>query len=161
MTDLLSTEAMIEAAAHLAGTAHQGQYDKADRPYIEHPAAVAERCRYNYAYDPHLIAAAWLHDVVEDTLITIEDLEDKGFSPQTLRAVEAVTRREGEDYLNEFIPRVVSAGQRAIRLKRADISHNTSPSRQTSLPARLAKRYEAADALLMVAESKTLQKAEV
>lgn len=150
---------MIEAAQALAREAHAGQTDKAGRPYIEHPASVAERCQYNFGFDPHLIAAAWLHDVVEDTPWTIEALREQGFSEQTLSAVDAVTRREGEDYLSEFIPRVISSGrQRAIRLKRADISHNTSPTRQTSLPASLAERYAAADAMLAAAEEKPRQK---
>lgn len=148
MTKALSGFAMIEAAATIARQAHEGQADKAGRPYIEHPAAVAERCRYNYGFDAHLIAAAWLHDVVEDTEWTIESLREEGFSEQTLAAVEAVTRREGEDYLSEFIPRVIASGQRAIRLKRADLSHNTSPSRQASLSQSHAQRYAAADARL-------------
>lgn len=90
---------MIEKALHIAQKAHNGQTDKAGKPYILHPIRVAQRCNT----DTERIVAL-LHDVIEDTEITSHDLYWAGFSKTIIDAVLSVTRRENESYSN-FIER--------------------------------------------------------
>lgn len=131
---------MLDLAKDLATTAHAGTYDKSGKPYILHPTFVAGLVA-DATGDEELVAAAWLHDVVEDTDITIEHLRANGFSERTISTVAAVTRKDGETY-SEFIARIVDRD--AAIVKMADILHNTLPSRSASLSASLAKRYAAA-----------------
>ena len=131
---------MLDLAKDLATSAHAGTYDKAGKPYILHPTFVAGLVA-DATGDEELVAAAWLHDVVEDTDITIEHLRADGFSERTLSIVDAVTRKDGETY-SEFIDGIVDRD--AAIVKMADILHNTLPARSASLSASLAKRYAAA-----------------
>lgn len=131
---------MLDHAESVATVAHAGVYDKAGEPYILHPAYVAGLVD-DATGDSELVAAAWLHDVVEDTEITIEDLRARGFSERVLATVAAVSRKDGETY-SEFIDRI--ADRDAAIVKTADILHNTSLARSASLPVSLAKRYAAA-----------------
>lgn len=135
---------MLDHAKDLATTAHAGAYDKAGKPYILHPAYVAGLVA-DATGDEELVAAAWLHDVVEDTDITIESLRADGFSERTISTVDAVTRKDGDSY-SEFIDRIVDRD--AAIVKTADILHNTLPARSASLPVSLAKRYAAALSVL-------------
>jgi len=81
----------LKRAEEIATIAHAGVVDKGGTPYIKHPRRVAARM--------DTVArktVAWLHDVVEDTKWTIEDLNREGFPQEILAAVDAITRREGE-----------------------------------------------------------------
>lgn len=69
----------IAAAEQVASGAHAGQTDKAGRPYLDHPRRVAARVQTTTG-DPDAVAAGWLHDVVEDTAITLGQLRELGFS---------------------------------------------------------------------------------
>ena len=80
----------IEAAKTLATSAHEGQTDKAGLPYITHPERVAARLD-----TPEAKVVGWLHDTVEDTPLTIRDIE-AAFGPETAAAVDAISRRAGE-----------------------------------------------------------------
>lgn len=90
---------MFEKALHIARKAHNGQTDKAGKPYILHPIRVAQRCNT----DTERIVAL-LHDVIEDTEITPNNLYSAGFSKTIVDAVLSVTRREYESYF-KFIER--------------------------------------------------------
>ena len=79
----------IEAAKALATRAHEGQTDKAGLPYITHPERVASRLT-----TPEAQVVGWLHDTVEDTSITIQEIESQ-FGPETAAAVDAISRRNG------------------------------------------------------------------
>ncbi|MEU3861169.1 HD domain-containing protein [Streptomyces sp. NPDC028722] len=144
MTQL--TPAEVEA---LARTAHQGQTDKAGRPYAEHLAAVAEGVRARGG-DPEQIAAAWLHDAVEDDALSEEWLADAALSPRTKAIVRALTRRPGEP--PEAYARRVLATPGARLVKEADLAHNADPRRLAALDgptrARLTAKYARMRALL-------------
>ena len=131
---------MLDHAESVATVAHAGLYDKAGKPSILHPAYVAGLVG-DATGDSELVAAAWLHDVVEDTYITIGALRVLGFSERTLSIVDAVTRKDGETY-SEFIDQIVDRD--AAIVKMADILHNTSAERSGSLSKSLAVRYEKA-----------------
>ncbi len=90
---------LIEKALLIALEAHKGQKDKAGAPYIFHPIRVALRCS---TVEEKIVAL--LHDVVEDTSVTPEDLLSEGFSPEIVDAVLSVTKREGENYA-DFVAR--------------------------------------------------------
>jgi (p)ppGpp synthase/HD superfamily hydrolase len=134
-----------EQALSLARAAHAGQVDKLGQPYIEHPARVAARLP---EADEIGRTVAWLHDVVEDTGVTLEQLA-ADFGPEVAAAVDALTRRPGE---GEAYYARVKDNPVALRVKRADIADNLDPDRTARLSplvrARLAGKYARALELL-------------
>lgn len=112
----------LERAIAIAAEGHAGQVDKAGNPYVLHPIRVMLRLRTNEER-----MAGVLHDVVEDCGWSIEDLRSEGFSDAVLRAVDAVTRREGETY-DEFVARA-AADPIGRRVKLADLEDNCDLSR--------------------------------
>ena len=90
--------------------------------------------------------AALLHDVLEDTEATMEELRKRCVPEEVLVLVDALTHRHGESY-EDYIRRVASVPGAAL-VKRADILHNTDPGRLAALDektrARLIKKYSAA-----------------
>src|SRR5215218_6858280 len=92
--------ATVEDAISLAAQAHKGQKDKAGAPYLLHPLRMMMRMTSEAA-----MMAAVLHDVVEDTGWTLEQLREEGFPDEVLRAVDCLTHRGGESY-QEFVERV-------------------------------------------------------
>ena len=87
-----ASTAMIEAAYRLAASAHEGQYRKSGDPYVTHPLAVATIVA-DLGLDEDTVAAALLHDAVEDTRVSLEDLE-RDFSPTVSSIVDGVTKLE-------------------------------------------------------------------
>ncbi|RKW70438.1 HD domain-containing protein [Galactobacter caseinivorans] len=136
----------------LATSAHAGQQDKAGRPYIEHPARVAALVAQDVGPRHAAVAVAWLHDVVEDTDVTLEQIR-QAFGDQIAAGVDAMTRRSGEEP-DAYYARV-RADQLALAVKRADIADNTDPARVALLDhataTRLAGKYRHARAELGLA----------
>jgi (p)ppGpp synthase/HD superfamily hydrolase len=82
-----------------AREAHRGQVDLLGRDYFEfHLKPVAEIAAEIKPVDQEVIAAAWLHDVIEDTPVTASELQKLGISERVVKAVESVTKRAGESY---------------------------------------------------------------
>jgi (p)ppGpp synthase/HD superfamily hydrolase len=144
----------VEQTAAFAARAHAGQVDKAGEEYIGHPlrvAAIVARTAPAAGVDTvHAQQAALLHDVVEDTSVTLTDLAARGYAAPVLAAVEALTKRPGEateDYLAR-----VAVDPVAVVVKRADMTDNSDPVRLGRLPAeqadRLATRYAGRRVLL-------------
>jgi (p)ppGpp synthase/HD superfamily hydrolase len=142
-------EALLADAYVIAANYHRGQVDKAGRPYIHHPVAVAELVseRGGSTYQQ---AAALLHDVVEDTPATLEDLHNALVPPRVLEIVDAMTHREGESR-REYLLRLKQC-RHAVLVKRCDIAHNTEPARLALLDKqtreRLERKYEESLAIL-------------
>src|SRR5437763_10477369 len=90
--------ATIEKALQIAAQAHEGQKDKEGLPYILHPLRVMSRVE-----DEEAQIVAVLHDVVEDTQVTLDDLRRAGFSASVLAAVQCVTHRKEEPYADYVI----------------------------------------------------------
>lgn len=128
----------------VACAAHAEQRDKAGRPYGEHLRAVAEGVRARGGAD-ELVAAAWLHDSVEDGVLTGEWLEAASLSQVTKDVVRAVTKHPGEH--PEAYARRVLATPGARLVKAADLAHNAAPDRLAALDAptaeRLTRKYAA------------------
>ena len=125
---------------------HHGQYDKIGAPYILHPVFVAEQMDTEKA-----TIVALLHDVIEDTSITLDDLRDKGYSDEIIVAIDALTRRTGETY-SAYIERL-SNNKLARRVKIADLRHNLQPERIAMFGnTSLVKRYQKALRMLIAIE---------
>ncbi|MFJ9018694.1 HD domain-containing protein [Streptomyces sp. NPDC102259] len=133
----------------LARAAHQGQTDKAGRPYAEHLQAVAEGVRARGG-DAEQIAAAWLHDAVEDDALSETWLDEAALSDRTKAVVLAVTKRAGET--PEAYAGRILATPGALLVKEADLAHNADPARLAVLDAttraRLTEKYARMRALL-------------
>lgn len=112
----------LERAIAIAATAHAGQVDKAGAPYILHPLRVMLSCT---TIDERIVAV--LHDVVEDTSVTMVDVEREGFAPHILAALAAVTKVEGEAYA-DFVLRA-AADPIGRQVKLADLRDNVDLSR--------------------------------
>lgn len=134
----------LERAVAIAAEAHAGQVDKAGEPYLLHPLRVMLVVGFEEAR-----IAAVLHDVVEDTPWTLEQLREEGFSDAVLRAVDGVTRRDDETY-EEFVQRA-SEDPIAADVKLADIRDNLDLSRipePTEKDRERLARYRDAEAIL-------------
>lgn len=110
-------------ALWIADKAHKGQKDKAGQDYIFHPMRVADALANNKILPltdrVEGSIAGMLHDVVEDTDITIDYLREQGFPENILFAIDCLTRREGENY-QDFIVRCCQS-EIAMRVKIADL----------------------------------------
>ncbi|MEU6976662.1 HD domain-containing protein [Streptomyces sp. NPDC046371] len=133
----------------LAVTAHAGQTDKAGRPYAEHLRAVAEGVRARGG-DERQIAAAWLHDAVEDAALSPGWLAGAALPPEVKEMVRALTKRPGEDL--EGYTRRILATPGALLVKEADLAHNADPARLAVLDPptrdRLTAKYARVRGLL-------------
>lgn len=116
---LMKTVSMgtLEDAIALAVKAHRGQTDKNGQPYILHPLRVMLRLETE---EEKIVGI--LHDVVEDTDVTVEELRATGYSEEILAALDCVTKREGEAY-EDFVRRSAS-NLLAKRVKLADLEDN-------------------------------------
>ncbi|MFJ6729397.1 HD domain-containing protein [Streptomyces sp. NPDC091281] len=136
-----------EVDAFAAG-AHAGQVDKIGVPYVEHVRAVAAGLAL---FGDDLVMAGLLHDVIEDTDWTAEQLRGAGVPDYVVALVEAVTNERGVPY-EEQVTRITGRGRDAVLLKIADNAHNSHPDRAAQLPeekrVRLAAKYRAARDIL-------------
>jgi (p)ppGpp synthase/HD superfamily hydrolase len=107
----------LEDAIALAAEAHRGQRDKSGQPYILHPIRVMLRCQTEAQR-----MAAVLHDVVEDTGQTLDDLREMGYPDEILAALDCLTKRDGEPY-EAFVERAASDPIARV-VKVADIEDN-------------------------------------
>jgi len=111
----------FDDAIILAARAHYGQTDRAGEPYILHVLRVALK-----QSDPTTRVVALLHDVVEDTAISLNDLHEFGYGDEVVAAIACITRNEAEVY-DEYIERVLT-NRVACRVKLADLEDNMEPA---------------------------------
>ncbi|MFF3709685.1 HD domain-containing protein [Streptomyces phaeochromogenes] len=126
----------------LARNAHAAQTDKAGRPYTEHLRAVADGVRARGG-DEEQVAAAWLHDSVEDEALSEDWLREAALSRRTKDIVLALTKRQGEPP-EAYADRIL-ATPGALLVKESDLAHNANPARLAALDeftrARLTQKY--------------------
>lgn len=121
----------LQQAIEFMKKAHGKQKDKGGKPYWYHPIRVMLRLGPNASED--MKYAALLHDVLEDTSCTIEDIRSAGFSEVTIRLVKSLTRYPGvvyRDYVNDIIRTTIQGSC----IKLADLADNSSPARMDNLP---------------------------
>ena len=137
---------MTKKAMVLAYNAHHGQLDKSGIPYILHPVHLAEQME-----DEICCTVALLHDTVEDTPITLEDLA-REFPAEVVEAVDLLTHKPGTNYFDYV--RAIAANPVAVKVKLADLDHNGNRSRCAGSPipeeklAAWAEKYGKARAIL-------------
>jgi (p)ppGpp synthase/HD superfamily hydrolase len=129
------TMSTLEKAIVIAAQAHAGQIDKAGEPYILHPIRVMLRLKG----EAERIAAV-LHDLIEDTGWTLEQLREAGFSEEVIAALGRLTKLEGEAY-EDFIRRV-KPDPLAAKVKIADLEDNLDASRLREITEADRTRFE-------------------
>lgn len=140
--------ALIDVALKHALNAHNGQLDKAGEPYILHPLRLM--AHFN---DPVEQAVAVLHDVLEDSEITADDLRSDGIPEEVIAAVELLSRGKDESYI-DFILRI-RPHPLARKVKMADLEDNLNVLRLPSLgdvDQRRISKYHRAWQMLATAE---------
>jgi hypothetical protein len=137
-----TTMSTIDETKVFIQKAHAGQVDKSGKDYYLHPIAVMERLPEHTALDVKL--AALLHDVLEDTTYTRQDLLAMGYSERTIAAVEAVTQKPGDQrsYGEKIDDLIAQGNPDAIMVKFADMSENTDPVRLAALEPDVRERLE-------------------
>ncbi|MBQ9043931.1 MAG: bifunctional (p)ppGpp synthetase/guanosine-3',5'-bis(diphosphate) 3'-pyrophosphohydrolase [Eggerthellaceae bacterium] len=113
---------LTKKAMRLCFEAHEGQVDKTDLPYVNHPLHVAESMD-----DEPSTCAALLHDVIEDTDYRADDLRAMGFPDEVVDALELLTHEDGVPYL-EYV-RAIKGNAIARAVKVADLKHNSDLTR--------------------------------
>ena len=133
--------ATVALARQLARTAHAGQVDKLGVDYIKHPEAVAQRFEQSSEWDR--ATAAWLHDVIEDSGVTAQDLLDSGVPASVVEVVDLLTRKDG--VVDDEYYRLIAANPDAKAVKLSDMRHNTDSGRMSQLDeptrVRLINKY--------------------
>ena len=131
----------VGLARAIAREVHAGQVDKLGVDYFHHPEAVAKPFEEKGEWDR--AAAAWLHDAVEDSSITIESLKELGISPRVTEIVDLLTRKDdvpADEYYEK-----IAADEDALEVKISDMRHNTNAKRMESLDeptrVRLLNKY--------------------
>ena len=119
--------AALEDALILAADKHRGQIDKGGFPYILHPLRVMHRLGLEASAEERIVAV--LHDVVEDSDVTLADLRRLGFSEPVVEAVDRLTKRPEEEA--DYFAAIRRAGANPIarRVKIADLTDNLDLSR--------------------------------
>jgi len=115
---------MVEKARQIAWDAHSGQIDKTGGPYINHAWRVSEM---KIIDSPIKRIVALLHDVIEDTDVTYDDLREQGFSEEIINSIRLVTKTK-EINIDEYFKRI-KADPVARAVKIADLTHNMDKSR--------------------------------
>lgn len=144
-------EFTLNDAIRLAEEKHKGQVDKGGGPYISHPLSVMGMLK-----DEPSKMAGVLHDIVEDTPVTLDDLENLGCPEDVLSAIKLVTHADNfdgsdESYMRDIQKIADSGNQIAIDVKWADLTNNMDLSRIPSPTAKdhaRLKRYTKAKSIL-------------
>ena len=113
---------MLELALSIATKAHRGQFDKVGIDYIEHPIYVASQVDSEEEK-----AVALLHDVIEDSSVTADELLNAGLPETVVTAVQILSKKKGQAYQTYL--KTVKSNPLARAVKLADLKHNSDLSR--------------------------------
>lgn len=126
---------LTKKAMKIAFNAHKEQVDKNGIPYIYHPVHLAEQID-----SEETICVALLHDVVEDTNITFENLEEYGFYDEIIVALKLMTHDVSIPYM-EYVKKI-KTNEIAKKVKLADLNHNSDLSRLDFVDEKALQRAE-------------------
>lgn len=121
-------------AQTMATQLHANQLDKAGKPYVQHLKAVVENL---VAPTDEMLAVAWLHDSVEDTNITLDEIRYE-FGQEIAEAIDAISKRSNEDYQHYLMRVKQNPLARAVKI--ADLTHNLDLSRLPIIQEKDLKR---------------------
>jgi GTP diphosphokinase / guanosine-3',5'-bis(diphosphate) 3'-diphosphatase len=125
----------LNKAYEIASMAHKNQKDKGGIEYINHPVAVSTLVG---SLEEKIVAL--LHDVIEDTRVTLEELKSFGFNDNVIAAIDAISKKAGEstdDYMNR-----VKNNKFACSVKKADLLHNMDISRLKVVNKKDLERFD-------------------
>lgn len=122
-------------AMKIAFEAHLGQKDKSGLPYIYHPIHLAEQMT-----DEATTCAALLHDVLEDTAVTFEELKNAGFADEIIEALRLLTHDEEVPYMAYVT--AIKSNSIAKAVKLADLAHNSDLTRLDAVDEKAVQRAE-------------------
>ena len=124
---------LTKKALKLCFEAHKAQTDKTGLPYVFHPFHLAEQMT-----DEYTTVTALLHDVVEDTDYTLNDLQEMGYPDEVIQALSLLTHDDGSEYM-DYVKRLKNNPiARAVKL--ADLKHNSDLSRYDTIDNQAIKR---------------------
>lgn len=147
---MLDKQEQLGMAIRIATLAHEDQFDKGGKPYILHPLHLMQQM----LFDTELAIIAVLHDVPEDSDLTIEDLVSVGFSQRVTDALALLTHHKSESY-EEYIDMML-CNYDCIRVKRKDLAHNSSITRLKGVgPKDLARMEKYHKAFLKLGEARS------
>ena len=126
---------LTKKAIKISFNAHKNQVDKSGMPYVFHPFHLAEQMDDEYS-----VCVALLHDVIEDTDITIEDLKAEGFPKEVINAIELMTHSDSVLYLDYV--KAIKNNSIARKVKLVDLKHNSDLSRLDNIDDMALKRAE-------------------
>ena len=124
---------LTKKALRLCFDAHKDQVDKAGAPYVFHPFHLAEQM-----HDELTTVCALLHDVAEDSEITLDEIAAMGFPAEVIEALSLLTHDETVEYMDYV--REVAKNPIARRVKMADLKHNSDTSRLSVVDDRVKAR---------------------
>ena len=125
---------LTKRAINIAYKAHEGQLDRSGIPYIFHPMHIAEQMTTE-----ETCIVAILHDVVEDTDVTLDELKEAGFSENVINAINLLTHRDEVPYLDYV--RALKDDPIASVVKLADLNHNSDRSRLSVITKKDEQRF--------------------
>ncbi len=126
---------LTKKAMRLCFDVHKEQVDKTDMPYVFHPFYLATQMD-----DEVSTACALLHDVVEDTLTSFEDLRNMGFPHEVIEVLTLLTHEEGVPYM-DYVKKIAT-NETAKKVKIADLKHNSDTTRLSQVDEKTSKRLE-------------------
>ena len=126
---------LTKKALKLCFESHKEQVDKSGMPYVFHPFHLAEQMT-----DEATTVVALLHDVVEDTAISFEDLEKQGFSDEIMDALKLLTHDKNIPYMDYVAE--IKKNTIATKVKLADLKHNSDLTRLSVVDEKALKRKE-------------------
>ena len=129
-----------EQAKQFAYKAHKGMKRKGKELPFTYHLELVNKILKTLTVDDNILAAGWLHDVIEDTELTLEDLNKYDFSKEVLEAVDIITKKRGEDYQSYL--NSVKKNKLARAVKLADLRHNSDLTRLIKVTEKDIKRKE-------------------
>lgn len=126
---------LTKKALRLCFQKHKNQLDKSGMPYVFHPFHVAETMTDEYS-----VCTALLHDIVEDTDVTLAQLCDMGFPNEVTDAISAMTHNDDTDYFDYICTLKSNPIAKAVKL--ADLEHNSDLSRLDTVTEKDIQRFE-------------------
>lgn len=126
---------MTKKALAVCFEAHKSQVDKSGLPYVFHPFHLAEQMK-----DEMTTIVALLHDVIEDTSITVEELRDMGFPAEAIAAIQIMTHDKSIPYM-DYVARI-KKNPIAREVKLADLKHNSDLTRLNEVAEKDLERFK-------------------